>query len=64
MNQVPVEKVDKLGIDVNLIYELIPLLRNRDAYIMERSIELGIQGKQLEKSTDAGKDKKPSFSWT
>ena len=38
------EKVDKLGIDVNLIYEPVSLPRNRDAYIMERFVELRIRG--------------------
>ena len=36
------EKVDKLRIGMNLIYDPIPLLRNRDACIMEISVELGI----------------------
>ena len=37
------EKVDKLGIDINLIYGPIPLPRNRDVCTMEMCVELGIR---------------------
>ena len=50
MGEVPVGEADKLGIDIDLIYEPIPLPRNRDTYIMEIFVELGIQGEQLEKT--------------
>ena len=39
--------MDKLGIDINLMYEPIPVPRNKDACIMEMFVELGIQGEQL-----------------
>ena len=42
MNQVPVGKVDKLKIDINLMYGPIPVRRNKEACIMEMSIKLRI----------------------
>ena len=35
-------KFDKLGIDVDMVNETIPLPRDKDVYIMECFIELGI----------------------
>ena len=43
------EKVGKLRIDVDMIYESIPLPRERDICIMEHFVELGIRGEQLAK---------------
>ena len=41
------EKVDKLGIDIDLMYEPILLPRNKDAFIVEMFVKLGIRGEQL-----------------
>ena len=41
------EKVDKLGIDINLMYEPISIPRNKDTCIIEMFVKLGIQGEQL-----------------
>ena len=47
MDQVPMGKVDKPRIDIGLMYEPIPVPRNKDACMIEMSIELGIRGEQL-----------------
>ena len=40
-----VKKDGKLGIAVDMTYECTPLYRERDICVMERFVELGIQGK-------------------
>ena len=56
------KKMDKLRIDIDLIYEPIHLPRNRDTCIMDFFVELGIRGEQLQRKQVPKKYKKPSFS--
>ena len=62
MDQVPMGKVVKLGIYIDMIYETIPLPRDIDACVMERFVELGIRGKWLVKLNKYRKRQEAIFS--